>query len=185
MLAVVSFLPCADKHRVKEAPWQRFVWSLTLNRDVCSDSVLPLTLVERAPMDRGTPQGVCNRWRAPVRLRSGQAVPRPTCATSPREGFLQMFQPLRKRRFNDQRDECRRASAISSARRAASSSARSSSYEEKRCFGSGAIIRCKTRAVSADTLGAIVRNSDGCFFNAYNSVAEFVLLSIGAFPATA
>ena len=151
VLAVVGFLPCADKHRVKEPPWQRFVWSLTLRRNSCSDSVLHLTLPAHIDCER----------------------------------FLQMFQPLRKRRFKDQRDECRRASAISSARRAASSSARSSSYKEKRCFGSGAIIRCKTRAVGADTFGAIVRNSAGCCFNAYNSVAEFVLLSIGGFPATA
>ena len=34
-------------------------------------------------------------------------------------------------------------------------------------------------------LGAIARNSAGCCFNANNSVAEFVLLSIGGFPATA
>ena len=25
VLAVVGFVPCADKHRVKEASWQRFV----------------------------------------------------------------------------------------------------------------------------------------------------------------
>jgi hypothetical protein len=177
VVAAVGFVPCEDKHRVKEALWQRFVQNLTLTRASCSDSVLHLMLVGRAPMDRGTLHGVCNRRRA----RSAA----PYLRYIARERFLQMFQPLRKRRFNDQRDECRRASAISNARRAVSSSARSSSYEEKRCFGSGAIIRCKTRAVGPDTFGAIVRNSDGCFFSAYNSVAEFVLLSIGAFPAAA
>ena len=175
VLVAVGFVPCADKHRVKEALWQRFVQNLTLTRASCSDSVLHLMLVGRAVLC--TLHGVCNRRRA----RSAA----PYLRYIARERFLQMFQPLRKRRFNDQRDECRRASAISSARRAASNSARSSSYEEKRCFGSGAIIRCKTRAVGPDTFGAIVRNSDGCCFNAYNSVAEFVLLSIGAFPATA
>ena len=95
------------------------------------------------------------------------------------------FQPRRNNPENGQRDDCRRASAISSARRAASSSARSSSYDENRLFGSGAIIRCKTRAVGRDTFGAIARNSDGCCFNSYNSVAELVPLSIGVFPATA
>jgi|SRR6185436_10524547 len=99
--------------------------------------------------------------------------------------FRYGFQLCRKSPDKDQRDDCRRASPISSARRAASSSARSSSYKEKRSFGSGAIIRCKTRAVGPDTFGAIARNSDGRCFNAYKSVAEFVLLSIGAFPATA
>ena len=58
---------------------------------------------------------VCNRRRA----RSAA----PYLRYITREGFLQMFQPLRKRRFNDQRGEFRRASAISNARRAASSSA--------------------------------------------------------------
>jgi len=46
-------------------------------------------------------------------------------------------------------------------------------------------MHCKRRVVGPDTFGVIARKSDGCCFNAYNSVAEFVLLSIGAFPATA
>ena len=42
VLAVVGFVTCADKHRVKEALWQRFVWNLTLTRDVCSElSIVP------------------------------------------------------------------------------------------------------------------------------------------------
>ena len=36
--AVVGFVPCEDKHRVKAAVWQRFVYSLTLNADICSDA---------------------------------------------------------------------------------------------------------------------------------------------------
>ena len=64
MVTVVGFLPCEDKHRVKEALWQRFVQNLTLTRAICSASVLHLMLVGRAPMDRGTPHGVCDRRRA-------------------------------------------------------------------------------------------------------------------------
>ena len=172
--AVVGFVPCEHKHRVKEASWQRFVQNLTLTRAICSASVLHLMLV-----GRGSPLHAAWRLRPTARTECRALPvlhrPRGICAGSQR----------RKSPEKGQRDECRRASAISSARRAPSSSARSSSYKEKRCFGSGAIIRCKTRAVGTDTSGAIARSSAGCCFNARNSVAEFVLLAIGGVPATA
>ena len=42
LVAVVGFVPCEDKHRIKAALWQRFVETLTLERDVCSElSVVP------------------------------------------------------------------------------------------------------------------------------------------------
>ena len=60
--AVVGFVPCEHKHRVKEASWQRFVQNLTLTRAICSASVLHLMLVGRAVLC--TPHGVCDRRRA-------------------------------------------------------------------------------------------------------------------------
>jgi hypothetical protein len=39
VVVAAGFVPCEDKHRVKEALWQRFVWSLTVRLDVCSASV--------------------------------------------------------------------------------------------------------------------------------------------------
>ena len=42
MVLAVGFLPCEDKHRGKQASWQRFVYSLTLTLDGCSElSVVP------------------------------------------------------------------------------------------------------------------------------------------------
>ena len=91
MLAVVGFVPCADKHRVKEAPWQRFVWSLTLNRDVCSDSVLHLTLVERAPMDRARRKAFATDGAHPFDFPQGRLCRAPPALHRPARDFFRCF----------------------------------------------------------------------------------------------
>ena len=167
----------ALKAETKSSPGQRP--GSKDHKNVCPEGATQTTLLFEMPFRAEKSLVIRYPGRCPGLLCFGPSAP------ASRNFFRYGFQLCRKSPDKDQRDDCRRASLISSARRAASSSARSSSYKEKRSFGSGAIIRCKTRAVGPDTFGAIARNSDGRCFNAYKSVAEFVLLSIGAFPATA
>jgi len=167
----------ALKAETKSSPGQRP--GSKDQKNVCPEGATQTTLLFEMPFRAEKSLVIRYPGRCPGLLCFGPSAP------ASRNFFRYGFQLCRKSPDKDQRDDCRRASLISSARRAASSSARSSSYKEKRSFGSGAIIRCKTRAVGPDTFGAIARNSDGRCFNAYKSVAEFVLLSIGAFPATA
>ena len=83
VLAVVGFVPCADKHRVKEASWQRFVQNLTLNARFVETLFCILTLV-------GRPRWIGAR-RIAFATDGGHGVPRPTCATSPASDFFKCF----------------------------------------------------------------------------------------------
>lgn len=73
VLAVVGFVTCADKHRVKEALWQRFLYNLTLAGDGCSELSIVPKKFKKWPARRVSP-GVGDLECSPRLIKFSQKV---------------------------------------------------------------------------------------------------------------